>query len=187
MATFLVSSERNLAPIVLILFLVCMLHSTKWRFPVYIKFSCVPCKQSFGFNLWTTAVARDVVQRQKEMQPSLLAKVTTVPVCCHAVSRGWSSECWPACFGKALFCLQGISFNASLTPRHLQPSWFSPGPLGAGWKQPSPLGHFSTEWALKTWEGCGSRKECGGVPKLAVTPPFLPPSPFSASFSLNFS
>lgn len=99
--------------------------------------------------------------------------------------------CCPACFGKALFCLQGISFNVSLTPRHLQPSWFSLGPLGAGWKQPSPLGHFSTEWALKMWEGCGSRKECGGFPKLAVqtvvTPPFLPLSSFYASFSRNFS
>lgn len=94
----------------------------------------------------------------------------------------------PACFGKALFCLQGICFNVSLTPRHLQPSWFSPGPLGAGWKQPSPLGHFSTEWALKTWEGCGSRRECGGDPTLAVqtvvTPPYSPPS---ASFCIILS
>ena len=46
--------------------------------------------------------------------------------------------------------------------------------------------------APKTWEGCGSREECGGVPALAVqtpeTPPFSPSPPLALNlpqFQLN--
>ena len=111
---------------------------------VYIQYTSVPKKQCSGLAAGPGGPA------------SLSAALD------DAAFEGGAPEYHPAWFGKSpfFFCLRGISFNASLTPRHLQPSWFSPGPLGAGWKRPSPLGHFSTESSA---EDVGGMWEQGGM------------------------
>lgn len=116
---------------------------------------------------------------------------TSLFVFSDAVSQGGVRRAVPPALEKP-FSVFWELFLKPLSRRDVYSTLdFSPGLPGAGWKQPSPLGHFSTKWALKTWEGCGSRKECGGVPKLCIqtviTPPFFCPSLLSLSLHLPLS
>lgn len=119
------------------------------------------------------------------------ARVHTIYFCCIIDADGGVWSAVPPALEKPFSVFRELILTPLSHRDIYRPLDFFSGPLGAGWKRPSPLGYFSMEWALKTWEGCGSWKECGGVPKLAVqtviTPPVLPPFFLCISLSLNFS
>lgn len=142
-----------------------------------IRFTCFILSSVFELaeGIWAPAA---------RVHTSLLAVSMMLRVCCFFFWRAI-----PPALEKPFSVYGELIFNAPLTHAETFTDllifflFFFCGPLGTGWKRPSLLGHFSTEWALKTWEGCRSWKECGGVPKLAVqtviTPPFL--SSFASS------